>query len=538
MKLPMTLAALALSATSLTSLPALANCQEQLNNLPQSFQQSSNSGNQQMTAKDMRRLRQAARILMNNGYDDTCAEVADVLSEKAGQSQQANSSQSQNQQQNQNQPRSENQQRLRLAKNAQPIMKQDGTINTQGLVGSEIYSAETGEALGDIEDVIIGGQQPSIIVGHGGLLGLGEKRVKLPLEQVKVNQNDESFYVAMRPKEVEQMQPVERQDGRWVTTGGSSNNQQQQQQQSSQQQQNERNQNRQQASQQGQQQRQQQQNSNQQQQRQQQGENPEMRRLAQNAVPVTEQSGRFNANGLIGSEVYSAQTGEAVGDIEDIIMGGSNRGVILGNGGLLGMGEKRVRLPLNELKVNTQENRYFVSMTPRQVEQQQQVEKQNGRWVKVQQQSQNNQSSNQSVFAMNNNNNNAQQRQQSDRPDPSSLMQLTEMRSAIVANDLIGRQIYSTKSGESIGDIQDFVVQVSGDSHTVILGHGGFLGLGEKNIKLKLTDIRVRPSDNRYFVAMSNARIERMAGVTKRDGAWTGKAVSAQTASQSQQQSN
>jgi sporulation protein YlmC with PRC-barrel domain len=56
----------------------------------------------------------------------------------------------------------------------------------QDLMNREIYNVR-GEQLGDVERVLIGqGDRVHVVIGHGGFLGLGEKQILLPLEQIRV----------------------------------------------------------------------------------------------------------------------------------------------------------------------------------------------------------------------------------------------------------------------------------------------------------------------------------------------------------------
>ncbi|MEZ0171811.1 PRC-barrel domain-containing protein [Microvirga sp. TS319] len=51
----------------------------------------------------------------------------------------------------------------------------------------------------------------------------------------------------------------------------------------------------------------------------------------------------------------------------------------------------------------------------------------------------------------------------------------------VMASDVIGTRVVSTNN-ESIGDINDVVVDRDGRVMAVVVGVGGFLGIGEKNV--------------------------------------------------------
>ena len=59
----------------------------------------------------------------------------------------------------------------------------------QDLMDREIYNLR-GQQLGDVERVLIGqGDRAYVVIGHGGFLGLGEKEILLPLDQIRVQGN-------------------------------------------------------------------------------------------------------------------------------------------------------------------------------------------------------------------------------------------------------------------------------------------------------------------------------------------------------------
>lgn len=59
-------------------------------------------------------------------------------------------------------------------------------FSTRELMDRNIYNLR-GEQFGDVERVLIGqGNRGYVVIGHGGFLGLGEKKIMLPLEQIRV----------------------------------------------------------------------------------------------------------------------------------------------------------------------------------------------------------------------------------------------------------------------------------------------------------------------------------------------------------------
>jgi PRC-barrel domain protein len=71
------------------------------------------------------------------------------------------------------------------------------------------------------------------------------------------------------------------------------------------------------------------------------------------------------------------------------------------------------------------------------------------------------------------------------------------------ASKLIGQTIRNA-ANESIGDINDLIVDTSGKVSAVIVGVGGFLGIGEKNVSLPFEKLSFsRDANNAIMVTAS-----------------------------------
>ena len=65
----------------------------------------------------------------------------------------------------------------------------------------------------------------------------------------------------------------------------------------------------------------------------------------------------------------------------------------------------------------------------------------------------------------------------------------------MTASDFIGKRVY-TRQGEDIGEVNDLIVTDNGSVQAVILGVGGFLGLGEKDVAVSMRSIEVQSDGN------------------------------------------
>lgn len=65
----------------------------------------------------------------------------------------------------------------------------------------------------------------------------------------------------------------------------------------------------------------------------------------------------------------------------------------------------------------------------------------------------------------------------------------------ISADDYIGTTVYNANN-ESIGEINDLILQKDGGIVAAVIGVGGFLGIGEKNVAVPMSNIMVSQNEN------------------------------------------
>jgi sporulation protein YlmC with PRC-barrel domain len=70
----------------------------------------------------------------------------------------------------------------------------------------------------------------------------------------------------------------------------------------------------------------------------------------------------------------------------------------------------------------------------------------------------------------------------------------------ITVSEYYKQSVYDTKDNK-IGDVNDVLLDKSGQVSAVILGVGGFLGMGEKDVAVPFNAIKITEKDgNRYLV--------------------------------------
>ena len=73
---------------------------------------------------------------------------------------------------------------------------------------------------------------------------------------------------------------------------------------------------------------------------------------------------------------------------------------------------------------------------------------------------------------------------------------LTEQsKDQISADDYIGTTVYNSNN-ESIGEINDLIIEKNGGVVAAVIGVGGFLGIGEKNVAVPMSNIMVSQADD------------------------------------------
>jgi len=85
-----------------------------------------------------------------------------------------------------------------------------------------------------------------------------------------------------------------------------------------------------------------------------------------------------------------------------------------------------------------------------------------------------------------------------------------DANNVMMASNLIGSKVYSNNN-ENVGDINDIIIGNDGRVQGVVIGVGGFLGLGEKDVLLPLDRIqfsRDNNNNNRMIIADSKADLE------------------------------
>ena len=88
--------------------------------------------------------------------------------------------------------------------------------------------------------------------------------------------------------------------------------------------------------------------------------------------------------------------------------------------------------------------------------------------------------------------------------DKSAPPRRAGLGSEVAASDLLNQKVKNSAS-ETVGDINDLSIGSDGKIAAVIIGLGGFLGMGEKNVSLPYDELNFSRDANGYLIVTVNA---------------------------------
>ncbi len=77
----------------------------------------------------------------------------------------------------------------------------------------------------------------------------------------------------------------------------------------------------------------------------------------------------------------------------------------------------------------------------------------------------------------------------------------------VLATAMIGLNVHSAAE-ENIGSVNDLVVGPNGNVTGAVIGVGGFLGIGEKNVAISYDDMRLESEDDEVVVRLAATKAE------------------------------
>lgn len=89
---------------------------------------------------------------------------------------------------------------------------------------------------------------------------------------------------------------------------------------------------------------------------------------------------------------------------------------------------------------------------------------------------------------------------------PDGLITLQD-KDTFLASDLTGATVYSP-TDEAIGDVNDVIVSRDGKVDGIVVGVGGFLGIGEKDVAIEMAKIKMSETENGIKLVLDASKEE------------------------------
>jgi len=84
---------------------------------------------------------------------------------------------------------------------------------------------------------------------------------------------------------------------------------------------------------------------------------------------------------------------------------------------------------------------------------------------------------------------------------------ITEEPGDLSASKLVGASVYNGDNVR-IGEVEDLIIASNGSVSTVVMGVGGFLGLGEKKVAVPFSSVRAAKGDNNTIMIVVEGTVE------------------------------
>lgn len=95
-------------------------------------------------------------------------------------------------------------------------------------------------------------------------------------------------------------------------------------------------------------------------------------------------------------------------------------------------------------------------------------------------------------------------------PAPSSAMTAAPSGKEISAEDMIGRDVYG-QGDEELGEVTDVVLDPQSKAiRKLVIGTGGFLGLGQKTVAIDVEKVEIRPEQGVYVSGLTQEAVKAM----------------------------
>jgi sporulation protein YlmC with PRC-barrel domain len=90
-------------------------------------------------------------------------------------------------------------------------------------------------------------------------------------------------------------------------------------------------------------------------------------------------------------------------------------------------------------------------------------------------------------------------------PMPTNSPAVPSTATQWLASNVYGQSVYD-KNEQKIGDLSDMIVEKDGQIKSAIIGVGGFLGVGQKDVEIPFTDLRMMTRNGKNWLALDRTK--------------------------------
>jgi sporulation protein YlmC with PRC-barrel domain len=221
--------------------------------------------------------------------------------------------------------------------------------------------------------------------------------------------------------------------------------------------------------------------------------------VAQEAAPVVQRAEGSLVTNIIGESVYNGTSDDAenIGDVSDVVFdeNGQVKSVVIGVGGFLGVGAKNVAFDYNQLEwAERNGDRWLIAKTTKdELTAQPDFDRKPFDPAPAA----NDSAATAPATPSGSTDTTAQNA-------PAAPAEPVKRADGNLATNIIGETVYNGTGddAENIGDVNDIVLAKDGKAETLIIGVGGFLDVGEKNVAYQFDKAQWAERDgDRWLVA-------------------------------------
>jgi sporulation protein YlmC with PRC-barrel domain len=197
------------------SAPAFAaDCMSDLKTLNERLAQDNNPYRASLdaeTKRDLRELRDAARLLHQNGQEEACVNVVESIETTLNSSQETTTA-GQKDKDDETVYGEWHETEAKRLKTATPVTQFSQNFGADEVIGLDVRNMDNAD-LGEVTDIVIDPAQGNIayaVISYGGILGLGDREIAVPWDRLQLTTERDVFVLQMTEEQLEEAPDLER----------------------------------------------------------------------------------------------------------------------------------------------------------------------------------------------------------------------------------------------------------------------------------------------------------------------------------------